>query len=117
MIGFLLSNTIGKWLMGGLVGIAIAGYPACFLYGKLSERGEWKSRLAAERAEWIAKAVLAETVQGMQRASDSQALSEYESQIKELQHALKDADRICFDGPDADRVRDLWKAKPPKAQR
>ncbi len=97
--------------------IAVALLLGSFGYGYQWANDSWKAKYAAERAAWIEKSEKAESAAAMQRATDKQILADYDLRIKDLQHALKDADRICFDGDDADRVRDLWRPKAPKAAR
>jgi len=44
----------------------------------------------------------------VQAQKDELVIQEYVTQVQELQNALSDQSRICFDDIDAGRLRQLW---------
>lgn len=108
MIGWLFSTTIGKWIAGGAVALLIASWPAAYLKGRWDNDSGWRQQIAAERAAHAEKIEKATAVADMQRALDANVIAALEAKTEELRDALQEADRICFSGPDADRLRHLW---------
>ena len=74
----------------------------------------WKDRSAEIRQLKLERTSLQVQVKvlendAVEAAVLKKALRDYDLKVKELSDALEDADRVCFDEPDARRVRDLFK--------
>jgi len=107
-------TTVYKWIATCIALLAIVG----IIYGK----GRLDSKHASELAIVQAQLVQAETLRLAEqsaRAADAKAaiqdnlfLTDLNTKIDGLNsyaEALPDADRECLDGPDTERLRQLWR--------